>query len=681
MTGSVSSNRSIARAALWAALALLGHAALLSLVEAGKDARYQALPFPEELFTSAHAAPLAVLGLQAALVLVALGRHLPDAFAVLRRHAPHGRWLLVLFVVFASSAHELWKVRPGYYYELMEATFFELVAFGNLVLVGRALPTERVRAFVERLGASPSGRFDPVVVGAALWVLIVSFTLAGVSYEFVPHVPDESVYLLHARYFAEGRMSVPVPPVQDAFLIDIGYVRDGRMVSPVPPGWPAVLAVGVALGAPWLVNPVLGAAIVLVLAAFVRRLYGQEEARVCALLFAASPWFVFVSMSLMTHNTSLLAALIAAYAVLRLRQGGGLGWAALGGAGLGAVSLVRPLEGLVMAVLLGLWSLLQARTAPRWLLIRTTVLAACTAIAGAIVLPYNAHITGDPFYFPIMAYTDDRFAPGSNTLGFGPEKGLGWVGLDPRHGHDLRDAKLNTGLNVFAINVELLGWACGSILPIALAVFARRIDRRDLWMLAPILGISGAHVFYWFSGGPDFGARYWYLVIAPCIVLAMRGVLQLARSVDDRWPGARPKVVAAALFASVSATALFVPWRAVDKYHDYRGANADFARLVEAEGIEGGLVLVHGNHHPEYGAAADLNPLDIEGSDETVFAWDRKLDTSLAVLDAFAPEKVWLVEGPSITEDGYRVVLGPVDVAEAKLELARRWQTREEREP
>ena len=43
-------------------------------------------------------------------------------------------------------------------------------------------------------------------------------------------------------------------------------------------------------------------------------------------------------------------------------------------------------------------------------------------------------------------------------------------------------------------------------------------------MLAVIAVIVGLHCFYWFSGGPDFGARYWYLVLIPCIVLAVRGL-------------------------------------------------------------------------------------------------------------------------------------------------------------
>lgn len=665
--------------AAWMLLLLAGHGATLSLVTAGKEVHYQWLPVPKDLFVADHATALVVLGVQAAAVLFALRKDLVAIGRTLTTHAPRGRWVLILIAVGLTGAHELWKPRPGYYFELLEAAVIQAIAVGNLILVGRAAMRIVPASLLERFEHS-EGR-DLVAYGAAAFVFVASLTIGGLAYEWMPHIPDEGIYLFHARYLAEGRLFVPTPPVPEAFAIDLALVDGARTVSPVPPGWPAVLSIGVLLGVPWVVNPLLGAATVIVMHKLVRRLYGPREARWATVLLAASPWFLFVSMSLMNQSSSLLPAVVSAYAVLRLRQGGKLGWAVLGGACIAMVSLIRPLEGLIVAMLMGTWCLVQGGVPIARLVTRSAVLTVSAIALGAIVLPYNAFITDDPTYFPIMAYADRVFAPGVNNLGFGPNRGLGWSNLDPQPGHDIGDAIRNANVNVFAVNVELLGWACGSMLPLALITFARRIQKQDLWLGVWVLAVSGAHGLYWFSGGPDFGARYWYLVIAPCIVLAARGAIVLGETLEEDHAGARRGVMLACVAASASALLLFVPWRCVDKYWHYRHMSGEVRSLLDVEGMDGGVVLLHGSHHPDYGAAAVFNPADVTGSKDTIYAWDRSLAISLAVVDAYAGRKLWLVEGPQITKKGFVVVAGPLDADAAKTRLEELWRTREEQTP
>ena len=77
---------------------------------------------------------------------------------------------------------------------------------------------------------------------------------AGLSvavYQRHPHIPDEIAYIVHARYFAQGASSMPLPPVAEAFELDLMTYEDDRWYSPVPPGWPAVLAVGERMGVGW----------------------------------------------------------------------------------------------------------------------------------------------------------------------------------------------------------------------------------------------------------------------------------------------------------------------------------------------------------------------------------------------------------------------------------------------
>jgi hypothetical protein len=106
------------------------------------------------------------------------------------------------------------------------------------------------------------------------------------------------------------------------------------------------------------------------------------------------------------------------------------------------------------------------------------------------------------------------------------------------------------------------------------------------------------------------------------------------------------------------ALATFVPWRATDKYHHFRGMRGDLGWRVARQGIDGDVVLVRGERHPDYASAAILNPIDLR-SGATVFAWDRDPAVRAAVLAAFPDRRVWLVDGPSITRSAYRVSGGP----------------------
>ncbi|MCM2270074.1 MAG: hypothetical protein NDJ75_08225, partial [Thermoanaerobaculia bacterium] len=106
----------------------------------------------------------------------------------------------------------------------------------------------------------------------------------------------------------------------------------------------------------------------------------------------------------------------------------------------------------------------------------------------------------------------------------------------------------------------------------------------------------------------------------------------------------------------------FVPWRAVDKYRHYRGMRPDLRELARAPAWREALVLVRGAGHPDYASAAVLNPLDLEAAGP-VFAWDRDAATRARLVAAFPRRSYWLVDGPSVTGDGYRVVGGPLDAA------------------
>ena len=647
----------------WAALLAAGQAATLAMVHAGNLVGYQHYIVPWRLAAEAPAWALLVFAAELVSVSWGLRRHLP---ALRRSLHQAGRWrMAALAIGFVLTGATLSREVTHYAAELAFASLVQLVHLGALSLFALSLGEAALGDFgavTDRILGPSSDVTEPGGPDRFAWVLAgcvaaVAVVLALFSYQRHPHVPDEVVYLLQANYLAAGHLTLPLPAVPSAFNVDLLTYQADRWFSPVPPGWPFILAIGSFMGLPWLVNPLLGGLNVLLANSVLRELYPRRTARLATLLFAASPWHLFMSMNLMTHTATLSAALLASLAVARMRRGYSLWWAVAGGTAIGVVGLIRPLEGVAVALLLGAWSL-KARG--RWFRLAPSTVLTGTAIAvGALVLPYNAHLTGSARTFPIMAYTDAMYGPGTNSLGFGTNRGLGWPGLDPLPGHGPLDVLINANFNLFQTNTELLGWATGSLFLLLALCTVGRLRRPDGAMLAVIAMIAGIHSFYYFSGGPDFGARYWYLLIVPCVALTARGIEACGGWVDVAHGGEGRRVLAGAVMLSLTTLLIFVPWRATDKYFHYRGMRPDARQLSADPALRDGMVLVRGHRHPDFASAVVYNSPDL-ASHSPLFVWDRDPATRRELAAAYPARHFWVVDGPSLTGDGYRVVAGPL---------------------
>ena len=334
-------------------------------------------------------------------------------------------------------------------------------------------------------------------------------------------------------------------------------------------------------------------------------------------------------------------------------------WTWLGGLALGALAGVRQLDAMIAAAALGLWSIgLGGR---RLRIGAVAGLVVGSMIAAAPLLPYNRHFTGKAGAFPIMTYTDALYGKGRNDYGFGANRGMGWA-LDPNPGHGPVDAAINATLNITATQVEAFGWSVGSLLLLYLLLCSSRLTRSDRLMLGVVAIDFIAYFFNYFAGGPDFGARYWFLMIVPIAALTARGAIAVGSMVDAESGGTR--LLAGVTLLVVSASVVFVPWRSIDKYWHYRGMRADLRVLARARGFDDGLVLISGREVPDYASAAPYNPLDL-GAHQPVYV--RRLDpaTDSAVVAAFGTRSVWLVDGPSLSHAGYVVRAGPLTATEA----------------
>ena len=645
------------------ALAVVGQACALQLINAPPYGVYQRYFLLHELLLPARLIFLLGLSLQTAIIIWSARALWP-----ILKHRVLGLfrvWQIIAFGgMFLISAVLLAKDPSQYLLELALTLWIYTISALNLVAAAATAPSEFLRGWTvigERLD-----RRLPLF--AALWTTAICSVIAWFVFEGVPHIPDDISYYIQAKYFSVGQLYLPPPPDKAAFDIS-HFLDDGsKWFAYGFPGWPVVLALGILAGVPWLVNPILAGIVVLLVHALVSRLHDRTTANGVVLLLAVSPWFLFLSSSMMGHTVSLFWTIAAALAVEKERLSSRGLWGTLAGVFLGFLFLTRPIEGILVGTAIGLWALGLGGKHIGYLAITGLVLA--SIVIGGLGFLYNQKLTGNPLYAPQMKWADEKaYGPGIDRIGFGPEVGnVGWPHMDPFPGHGLRDVIANFHMNAFAANFELFGWAFGSLGFVFLLILFRGFRRSDFIFISITVALIGGQSIYWSSGGPDFGARYWSVALVPFVVFTVRGAMglrsrlrELGTRSEELW-----RVPAFIVMASLVAFINIVPWRSLGKYHDYRGMNADVRRLAQTHSFaDDSLVFVRTTEPQDHARAAIFNPATLETSG-TIYALDAGPTSRQTVLGHFPNRRVWFLTSGGAPNHGHlRVLAGPLTSGEA----------------
>ena len=303
MYGCAMSGR-LKRAAFWFALAIVGQAVSLQLIDAGPFVRYQHYKHFHSLLTETSQILLIFLVLQTILVVMGFWSVWSNVSAWITSNFK--KWQILgiglIFILFSATVS---REKVAYFAELPFAAFMQTINLGTIILMMWHFPDGTLvslRCKLDELlmrseNEGDSFCIDRFAILAAVWVVLLTVVLSIFSYERHPHIADEVGYLLHAKYFAKGMLTMPAPPVLDAFNIDLMQYEADKWYSPVQPGWPLVLSLGVFIGAPWIINPILAGLNVLLAYVIVRRLYDTYIARITITLLCVSPWYIFMSMN------------------------------------------------------------------------------------------------------------------------------------------------------------------------------------------------------------------------------------------------------------------------------------------------------------------------------------------------------------------------------------------------
>jgi hypothetical protein len=463
---------------------------------------------------------------------------------------------------------------------------------------------------------------------------VVSFvTTVAIAYYVhgpYPHISDGFGYYFQAKIFAGHALFAPAPPLPEFFQFEWVAVHGGRWFSIFPPGWPLLLAAGIKLGVPALVNPFLGSLCVIVIFHLARALFGLRQALLCALFCCLSPFFLFMSSEFMSHTAALLLTSLSTLLHVRARLGSAGMTRFIGsGALAGMAFLVRPVDALAIWIgqtVHGLWVDRSRRAVLG--AFASAVPLAC-GVGGYLI--YNRLLMGTWWSSPLLLVSP------RNRMGFGADIGYDWA--FPTPGHSPWRALLNLNHNAAVMSQDLFGWPITSLaFVLLLAVFGRKDARHGLGG-AIIASTVAAYALYWYHG-EAFGARFYFTLLPFLLMLTVDGIRQTPDIVTrllpdvgrDRIRRLLPSAVAA-LFAF--GWIVYVPKISlIAPYYNHKGVNSGFRDFERNQPMDEAIVFVRVPEPLYYGPAFIANELPI-GKGRVIYAVDRGEQANQALVALF----------------------------------------------
>jgi hypothetical protein len=485
-----------------------------------------------------------------------------------------------------------------------------IVAWGSARLLGERLDRWAAQAGAIVLGPSP--RAFQALVAAGVFALTAAF--AVYCFARAPFAQDEMAQRFHANILLSGRLFARGESHPEFFSFTGVLDRDGRWYSAYPIGGPALLALGMALNATWLVNPILTALTACGVYRFAAAAFGEGAARASALLFALSPFVLIMGGSEMNHVGTLALATLALVALAswaRAPDGkAATRAAALIGVAVGSMATIRPLDAVAVGAVVGLFQLAviaRDRARAPSLLVQLLV----GALPVAWLLYVNARTTGQPLLFGYEALYGPGHRVGFHVDPYG-------VPHTPTHGLIITSASL------MRLNRFLFEWPLPGLLPIVAALVAlRRPTRWDVLLCGLIGAILLAYALYWadsFFAGP----RYLYSAVPAFLVFAARAPGLVAAPLP---PGTRRRAVLLVVplclcYAWLVPTGVSSVQMRTYTYHAGRTKlKTDIASQLEAARLRDALVFVHEGWRARL--VARLRALGLTPGDA-----DRMLDAS-----------------------------------------------------
>ena len=380
--------------------------------------------------------------------------------------------------------------------------------------------------------------------------------------------------------------------IQEHLRVPFTYLVDGRWIGHYPVGWPVLLSGGLLIGAPHLVNSVLGTVFVVLVFLIGREIDDELTGLAAAALAVVSPLLRLLSASLFPHMACAVLVSLAIWLLLLAREKHRWWYGALAGFSMGCCLAVRPMTAVAVSLVLGGWMAIDASSArqPRT---RWKTIAAATyggLLASVLTLAHNTAVTGNPLTLPYSLTRGTMY--GLDNIPFGIR---------------------NLDAILVSLSSSLFGWGWpaligGLALALPLAVVAipfllRRTKPEDLLLLILVLVVALGHLPTRANGLHGYGARYAVDVAACLVILSARGFRELGRWAQ---PSRTAVTAVIGLFLALNLTALAALPARLALYRGYYDVTGELERQFAATDLDEAIILLEGDDWEPWGESARL---------------------------------------------------------------------------
>jgi hypothetical protein len=329
---------------------------------------------------------------------------------------------------------------------------------------------------------------------------------------------DEWSFLFQADTFTKGEVFKESRGITDRllFYLHIG-VTDGKIYSIMFPGWPLLLALGVRLGLPGIINPLISLITLIFIYRAGKDFFNRRVGVLSAVICLLSPFYLFNSGSYFSHPAGLFWGVGAVWLFYRAVKGSSPGAAFFSGLFLGLELLTRPYDaiaiGLPMAAF-GIYAICKEIGLKRGLQLAALFLVGA-GIGAAALLAYNNAVTGSPWVAPLY-YSGASIKPGFEQQDY--------------HIHTLLDGLTLT----FSHMMDLLAFMPAASLLLLAPVLASKKRWIEWFLIAEIAAIVAVYSAYPAYGGNQYGPRYYYSGLGFLAILLARGAVLAYDDVKQR---------------------------------------------------------------------------------------------------------------------------------------------------
>ncbi|MCF7847228.1 MAG: glycosyltransferase family 39 protein [Kiritimatiellales bacterium] len=404
---------------------------------------------------------------------------------------------------------------PGHAYAMLIWGLFGFVA--AFFLWKSLLPISRNHRWVSGFLAVPANRFIAISMG---FVFLASACIRLFALHNTPITDDETCYTFMSKVLFSGKLAAVSHPAR-LFFDRVFMVNDGAYYSQYFLGWPIMLLPDALFGWNGYINAVYAALTVPAVYGIGRVLFKERWARLCVLLFAASPLLLIGAATKLSHTAEIMFLGWMLLSFLKLRTTERAGWHVAFISTFAGAFFVRPYTAISFGVpLLAWWLFFCVRNSNR-IRRRNGFLAAAVGacfLAGFFALIYGQ--TGNALLTPYRNYINYIIENGCRFSLFSS------VGM--AESFTLLQLSPTTALKVLVsaltrMNIALFGWPC-SFLFILFAPIRKRLLALWLTAFSFILGF----MFLPDPGIDTYGPVHFSEIALPVVFLSVAGIKRLS---------------------------------------------------------------------------------------------------------------------------------------------------------